>query len=145
HDRLAAEARRAAHRAPAGRGARAGLRREVSWRPGIRRVDLARHAGRPFRLAVHRAARAAATGPVKTRAFSRAVTILAVGFLLLDAVLFAVVARYVWAAGCAVAAVLVIYAWRRYRRAMDDLAEARRDMKREAESIRELLHTHYRN
>jgi len=82
---------------------------------------------------------------VKTRAFSRAVTILAVGFLLLDAVLFAVVARYVWAAGCAVAAVLVIYAWRRYRRAMDDLAEARRDMKREAESIRELLHTHYRN
>ena len=82
---------------------------------------------------------------MKTRAFSRAVTILAVGFLLLDAVLFALVARYVWAAGCAVAAVIVLYAWRRYRHAMDDLAEARRDMKREAESIRELLQTHFRN
>ena len=82
---------------------------------------------------------------MKTRTFSRAVTILAIGFLLLDAVLFALVERYVWAVGCAVAAALVVYAWRRYRRAMDELAEARRDMKREAESIRELLHTHFRN
>jgi hypothetical protein len=82
---------------------------------------------------------------VKTRTFSRAVTLLAVGFLLLDAVLFALVERYVWAGGCALAAVLVVYAWRRYRRAMSDLVEARREMKREAESIRELLHTHRRN
>ena len=82
---------------------------------------------------------------MRTRTFSRAVTILAVSFLLLDAVLFALVERYVWAAGCAAAAALVVYAWRRYRRAMDELAEARRDMKHEAESIRELLHTHRRN
>ena len=82
---------------------------------------------------------------MKTRSLSRAVTILAVGFLLLDAVLFALVERYIWAAGCAVAAALVVYAWRRYRRAMAELAEARREMKREAEEIRELLHTHRRN
>lgn len=82
---------------------------------------------------------------MKTRTFSRAVTILAVGFLLLDAVLFVIVERYIWAAGCALAAALVLYAWRRYRRAMAELAAARREMRREAESIRELLHTHRRN
>jgi hypothetical protein len=80
-----------------------------------------------------------------SRQFSRAVTTVAVGFLLLDAVLFVLVAHYVWAAACAVAAAIVVYAWRRYRRTMDELAEARREMKREAESIRDLLHTHHRN
>ena len=77
--------------------------------------------------------------------FSRAVTVFAIGFLLLDAVLFALVSRFLWAAGCAVAATLVVYGWRRYRRAMAELAAARKEMKREAESLRELLDSHRRN
>ena len=80
-----------------------------------------------------------------SHSFSRAVTIFAVGFLLLDTVLFAVANRMAWAAVCAVAAVLVIVAWRRYRRAMAELADARKEMKREAESLRDLLRTHFRN
>ena len=82
---------------------------------------------------------------MSTSAFTRAVTIFAVGFLALDAVLFAIVNRFVWAAGCAAAAILVVVAWRRYRRAMADLAAARKEMKREVESIRELLHTNRQN
>jgi len=82
---------------------------------------------------------------VSTSAFTRAVTIFAVGFLALDAVLFAIVNRFVWAAVCAGAALLVVVAWRRYRRAMADLAAARKEMKREVESIRELLHTNRQN
>jgi len=82
---------------------------------------------------------------VSTSAFTRAVTIFAVGFLALDAVLFAIVNRFVWAAVCAGAALLVVVAWRRYRRAMADLAAARKEMKREVESIRDLLHTNRQN
>ena len=82
---------------------------------------------------------------MSTAAFTRAVTIFAVGFLALDAVLFAIVNRFVWAAVCAGAALLVVVAWRRYRRAMADLAAARKEMKREVESIRELLHTNRQN
>jgi uncharacterized protein YjiS (DUF1127 family) len=43
------------------------------------------------------------------------------------------------------AAAIVLIAWRRYRRAMAELAAARLDMKREAESLRDLLHTYLRN
>ena len=82
---------------------------------------------------------------MSTAAFTRAVTIFAVGFLALDAVLFAIVNRFVWAAVCAGAALLVVVAWRRYRRAMADLAAARKEMKREVESIRDLLHTNRQN
>ncbi|MFN2571022.1 MAG: hypothetical protein ABR537_05340 [Gemmatimonadales bacterium] len=82
---------------------------------------------------------------MSTAAFTRAVTIFAIGFLLLDAVLFAFVQRFVWAAGCAIAAALVVVGWRRYRRAMAELAAARREMKREVESLRDLLHTHRPN
>lgn len=77
--------------------------------------------------------------------FTRAVTVFAVGFLLLDAVLFALVSRFLWAAVCAVAAGLVMVGWRRYRQSMAELADARREMKRDVESIRELLHTRHRN
>jgi len=80
-----------------------------------------------------------------SHAFSRAATVFAIGFLLLDAALFALVSRFVWAAGCVVAAVLVVYGWRRYRRAMAELAQARKEMKLEAESLRELLEVHRRN
>jgi hypothetical protein len=82
---------------------------------------------------------------VSTAAFTRAVTIFAVGFLLLDAALFALVQHFVWAALCAVAACLVVVGWRRYRRAMAELADARREMKREVESLRQLLHTRRQN
>jgi hypothetical protein len=80
-----------------------------------------------------------------TQSFTRAVTVFAIGFLLLDATLFALATRWIWASGCALAAVLVIFGWRRYRRAMAELAAARKEMKREAESLRDLLHTHFRN
>ncbi|HKC41838.1 MAG TPA: hypothetical protein VKC15_20005 [Gemmatimonadales bacterium] len=82
---------------------------------------------------------------MSTAAFTRAVTIFAVGFLLLDAVLFGLVGRFVWASVCAVAAVLVVLGWRRYRRAMAELADARREMKQEVESLRQLLHTRRQN
>jgi len=82
---------------------------------------------------------------VSTAAFTRAVTIFAVGFLLLDAALFVLVERVVWAAVCTAAAILVIVGWRRYRRAMAELADARREMKQEVESLRQLLHTHRQN
>jgi NhaP-type Na+/H+ or K+/H+ antiporter len=80
-----------------------------------------------------------------TTTFTRAVTVFAVGFLALDAVLFALVNRFLWSGVCAAAAVLVVLGWRRYRRAMAELAEARKEMKREVESIRDLLHTHRQN
>jgi hypothetical protein len=77
--------------------------------------------------------------------FTRTVTVFAVGFLALDAALFALVGRFLWAGVCAAAALLVVLGWRRYRRAMAELADARREMKREVESIRALLHTHRQN
>ena len=80
-----------------------------------------------------------------TASFTRAVTVFAVGFLALDAVLFVLVNRFLWAAACAAAAILVVVGWRRYRRAMAELADARKEMKREVESIRDLLHTHRQN
>ena len=76
---------------------------------------------------------------------SRIVTTFAVAFLVLDALLFGLAGRFIPASVCAVAAVVVILAWRRYRRALAELADARRELKREAESLRELLHTHLRN
>lgn len=82
---------------------------------------------------------------MSTAAFTRAVTIFAVGFLLLDAVLFAIVNRYIWASVCGIAAALVVVGYRRYQKAMAELAAARKEMKREVESLRQLLHTHSKN
>ena len=82
---------------------------------------------------------------MKAARVSRVITTGAIGFLTLDALLFAIAGRFIWAGACALAAVVVVIAWRRYRRAMAELAEARREMKREAESLRDLLHTHFRN
>lgn len=76
-----------------------------------------------------------------TGAFTRGVTILAVGFLLLNAVLLAMINHFFWAAVCTIVAVLVVAGWLRYRRAMQELADARKEMKREVESLRALLHT----
>jgi hypothetical protein len=82
----------------------------------------------------------------------RTLTTFAVGFLLLDAVLFALAAvaaarplLFIPAGICTLAAALVVVAWRRYRRTLAELADARREMKQEAESLRELLDTHLRN
>ena len=77
---------------------------------------------------------------------SRAPTTVAVGFLLLDALLLAYSGlalgrRWLvfWGAVCLVAAVLVVIGWRRYRRVMSDLERARREIRAEVESIRQLL------
>ena len=79
----------------------------------------------------------------------RALATFAVGFLALDAVLlvFAGVATgrrlpLVAAAACAVAAAFVVIAWRRYRRVLAELQQARRAMRAEVESIRDLLQSH---
>ena len=77
-----------------------------------------------------------------TQSFTRAVTIFAVGFLLLNAVLLAMIGHLGWAAVCAGAAALAVAGWFRYRRTLRELADARREMKREVESLRDLLHTH---
>lgn len=76
-------------------------------------------------------------------------TILTVGLLLFNATLLAwagVGMGRPWlllAAGvCVVASVLVVLAWRRYRRILAELPDDRRAMKREVESIRELLRNH---
>ncbi len=75
-------------------------------------------------------------------------TVFAVGFLLLDAALLGWAGvrmgrpwLLVVAAVCATASVLPVIAWRRYRRTLAELAEHRREMKREVEEIRELLHS----
>jgi len=78
---------------------------------------------------------------------NRALTTFAVGFLLLDAILLGygglALGRpllVVWGGVCLVAALLVVLWWRRYRRVWSDLERARRDMRAEVESIRQLLH-----
>ena len=80
-----------------------------------------------------------------TATFTRGVTILAVGFLLLNAVLLALIDHFVWAGLCVVVAGFVVAGWFRYRRAMAELAEARKEMKREVESLRDLLHSQRRS
>ena len=80
-----------------------------------------------------------------THTFTRAVTIFAVGFLLLNAVLLVMLNHFFWAAVCVVVAVLAIVGWFWYRRTMRELADDRKAMKREVESLREFLHTHRRN
>lgn len=79
-----------------------------------------------------------------TYTFTRAVTIFAVGFLLLNAVLLMMIDHIVWAAVCAGVALLAVIGWFWFRRAMAQLADARKEMKREVESLRHLLHTHHK-
>lgn len=77
---------------------------------------------------------------------SRTLTTVAVGVLLLDAVLLGIAgvaldrrALVLWGVVCGVLAALVALAWRRYRRTVAEIDAARQDMRREVESIRELL------
>ena len=80
------------------------------------------------------------------RSLSRTLAIVAIGFLSVDALLFLYSglslgrpALVLSGVGCALVAVLVGLSWRRYRRAIAELEQARRDMRAEVESIRELL------
>ena len=83
---------------------------------------------------------------------SRTPTTLAVGFLSLDALLLGY-AGDAWGrpllvvagAACALGVALVIAGWRRYRRTLAELEAARRDIKNEVASIRDLLHGHHLN
>jgi len=83
---------------------------------------------------------------------SRTPTTLAVGFLSLDALLLGY-AGFAWdrpllvaaGAACGLGVVLVVAGWRRYRRTLVELEAARRDMRQEVASIRELLQGHHLN
>lgn len=75
-----------------------------------------------------------------------AVAIGAVGVLWVDAVLlgYAGVLRdrlslVLGAGACVFASLMVLLAWRRYRRALAEVAAARRDLAQEAEAIQALL------
>jgi hypothetical protein len=76
----------------------------------------------------------------------RPLTTFAVGFLLLDAVLFALAGfwtgrtiLYVGAGLSALFTIIPIVAWRRYRRALAEVDAARLAMKADVESLRDLL------
>jgi len=76
----------------------------------------------------------------------RAVATLAVGFLLLDAVLLTwfgldLSRRSLVAGGitCGLAACAVVLMWRRYRRTLAELAVRRREMKAEVDALRDLM------
>lgn len=77
---------------------------------------------------------------------SRAVATFAAGFLALDAILltYAGLELHHWGllaggAACGVGVPGVIVLWRRHRRKLAELEQARREIRAEVESIRELL------
>lgn len=80
------------------------------------------------------------------RRASRVLTTVAVGFLLLDALLLTY-GGVAWhrsgllagAGACTALAILVVLVWRRYQRALVDIEAARRAMRDEVRSIRDLL------
>lgn len=81
---------------------------------------------------------------------SRTLTTVAVSVLLLDATLLAYAGLILsrpwlvfWSAVCVALAAIAVIAWRRYRRAMEDVAAARREMHQDIAAIRELLHRHH--
>lgn len=82
----------------------------------------------------------------RSRVPSRALTTFAVGFLVLDGLLLAYSGfsldrplLIMWGGACFVGAVLVVLGWRRYRRAMTEIERARKEMRADVESIRDLL------
>lgn len=87
------------------------------------------------------------------KALNRAFTTFAIGFLALDAILltYAGIELHRWGlvaggAACAVAVPGVLALWRRHRQKVAELNEARREMRAEVESIRDLLHSkHFHN
>src|SRR6185503_4871265 len=143
HDRRAAQARSAA-RDPQDRRGRAELPGEIPRRSGAGRIDHRAGPGHGAQRPLHRAPRAPAARPVTSWAFTRGVTIFAVGFLLLNAVLLAMIDHFFWAGVCVAVAGLAVVGWVRYRRILAELAAARKEMKREVQELRDLLHTHRR-
>ncbi len=76
----------------------------------------------------------------------RAIATLAVGFLLLDAVLLTwlglELSRNSLVAGgiaCGLGACTVVLMWRRYRRTLAELEDRRREMRAEVEALRDLV------
>jgi hypothetical protein len=82
---------------------------------------------------------------VTSPAFTRGVTVFAVGFLLLNAVLLGMIGHFLWAGVCGVVAAVAVVGYIRYRRVLAELAAARKEMKREVQELRDLLHTHRRD
>ena len=83
---------------------------------------------------------------------TRTLTTVAVGVLLLDGALLVIAgvaldrrSLVAWGVVCGALALLVALGWRRYRRAVTEIEAARREMRREVESIRDLLHRHHPN
>ena len=79
----------------------------------------------------------------------RIATVAGVGFLLCDAVLLlygGFAFRRVWLGVggglCLLLAVVVLLAWRRYRRALEELTAARKEMRAEVEELRDLIRRH---
>jgi hypothetical protein len=79
----------------------------------------------------------------------RTAAIVAIGFLFLDAVLLGIGGAasgrsglFIGAGICLLLAGAVILLWKRYRRALADIAAARRAMRDEAQSLRDLLRQH---
>jgi hypothetical protein len=77
----------------------------------------------------------------------RTTAIVAIGFLSLDAVLLAIggvasgrPALLAAAGVCLLLAAAVVLLWKRYRRALADIAAARRAMRDEVKSLQALLH-----
>ena len=77
---------------------------------------------------------------------SRPLTLLAFGFLLIDAILLTLAglwshrgALLVLGAVFAVAAVGVLVYWRAHQKRLADIAEARRELKAEVEALRDLV------
>ncbi|HWH03728.1 MAG TPA: hypothetical protein VN674_08570 [Gemmatimonadales bacterium] len=84
-----------------------------------------------------------------SRRWGDVATVAAVGFLLLDAYLLfygAITFHRTWlgvgGALCFLLALLVFFAWLRYRRILAELTDARREMRHEVEELRELIRRH---
>lgn len=80
----------------------------------------------------------------------RGLTIFAVGFLLLDAILLAWAGLELhrlgligWGLLCAAGAIVVVVLWRRHMKDLTEVEEGRRAIRRQAEEIRALLRQHH--
>ncbi len=86
---------------------------------------------------------------MRQRAAGRALATVAVGLLLLDALLllylgvaFHRLGLLAWGGACVALVIIVVLAWRRYRRALVDIEAARGALRDEVRSIRDLLEQH---
>lgn len=80
----------------------------------------------------------------------RGLTIFAAGFLLLDGILLVWAGAelhrtglILWGLACTGGAALVVLLWRRHRRDLEEVAQGRRAMRRQAEELRRFLREHH--